>query len=144
MIHITRSLAIDEEKDIQFEFMRASGPGGQNVNKVSSAARLRFPVLTCAALSDEIRGRVQVLAGRRMGADGMLTIEARRFRTQAANRQDAIDRLVRLLRQAAEPPPVRRQTRVPAASRVRRLEAKRRHGRAKQVRRSPGRGEENS
>jgi ribosome-associated protein len=143
LIQILRGLAIDDEKDIQFEFMRASGPGGQNVNKVSSAARLRFSALTCAALPEDIRRRLRVLAGRRMGTDGVLTIEARRFRTQGANRQDAIDRLVRLLRQAAEPPPVRRETRVPAGSRIRRLEAKRRRSRAKQVRRSPA-GEETS
>ncbi len=139
MIYITRNLAIDE-KDLQFEFMRASGPGGQNVNKVSSAVRLRFQVLT-SLLPEEVRSRVRVLAGRRMGPDGALTIEARRFRTQAANRQDAVDRLVRVLRPAAEPPPVRHQTKVSVGSRLRRLEAKRRRGRAKQVRRSPAQDE---
>ncbi len=136
MIQITPSIAINEETDLQFEFMRASGPGGQNVNKVSSAVRLRFPVAT-ATLPDEVRGRIHALAGRRIGADGVLMIEARRFRTQLENRQDAIDRLVRLLREAAEPPPVRRPTRIPATSRMRRLQAKRQRGRVKQIRRSP-------
>ncbi|OGB92295.1 MAG: peptide chain release factor I [candidate division NC10 bacterium RIFCSPLOWO2_02_FULL_66_22] len=137
MIQVTRSLAIDE-REIHFDFVRASGPGGQNVNKVSTAVRLRFDILACSALPEDVRARLRSLAGRRVGADGVLSIEARRFRTQGANRQDAIERLVRLLRQAVEKPRARRTTRPSAASRMRRLEAKRRRGQAKQARRPLG------
>ena len=136
MIQVTPSLAIDE-REIHFDFVRASGPGGQNVNKVSTAVRLRFDILG-SALPDDVRARLRSLAGRRVGADGVLSIEARRFRTQGANRQDAIERFVRLLRQAVEKPRARRTTKPSAASRVRRLEAKRRRGQAKQARRPLG------
>jgi ribosome-associated protein len=137
MIQVTPSLAIDEG-EIHFEFVRATGPGGQNVNKVSTAVRLRFDIFACSALSEDVRTRLRSLAGRRVGADGVLRIEARRFRTQGANRQDAIERLVRLLRQAVEKPRARRPTKPSTASRMRRLEAKRRRGQAKQARRSLG------
>jgi ribosome-associated protein len=137
MIQITRSIAIDESA-IHFDFLRASGPGGQNVNKVSTVVRLRFDVFASPSLPEDVRVRLKGLAGRRIGADGVLRIEARRFRSQEANRQDAIERLVRLLRQAVEKPRARRTTKPPAISRIRRLEAKRRRGQAKQARRPPG------
>jgi ribosome-associated protein len=138
MIQVTRSIAIDES-EMHFDFLRASGPGGQNVNKVSTAVRLRFDALACASLPEDVRTRLMGLAGRRVGADGVLRIEARRFRTQEANRQDAIARFVQLLRQAAEKPRARRKTKPPAASRQRRLEAKRQRAQAKQARRPLGR-----
>jgi len=138
MIQVTRSLAIDE-REIHFDFVRASGPGGQNVNKVSTAVRLRFDVPACSSLPADVRSRLVGLAGRRVGGDGVLSIEARRFRTQEANRQDAIERFVHLLRQAVEKPKARRTTKPSAASRMRRLEAKRRRGQAKQARRPLGR-----
>jgi ribosome-associated protein len=124
--------------ELTIDYIRASGPGGQNVNKVSTAVRLRFDILA-SSLPEDVRARLRGLAGRRIGADGVLRIEARRFRTQEANRQDAIERLVQLLRQAVEKPRARRTTRPPAASRIRRLEAKRRRGQAKQARRPLGR-----
>ena len=137
MIQITRSISIDP-RDLRFDFIRASGPGGQNVNKVSTAVRLRFNVLACATLPEDVRERLRVLAGRSVGRDGVLNIEARRFRTQEANRQDAIERFVQLLRRAVEKPRARRATKPSTASKVRRLEAKRRRGQAKQSRRPLG------
>ena len=137
MIQINDSIAIDEG-ELRFEFLRASGPGGQNVNKVSTAVRLRFDVLACASLPEEVRARLLGLAGRRVGQDGVLSIEARRFRTQEANRRDAVERLVLLVRKAVEKPKPRRETKPSRASRVRRLEAKRRRGQAKQTRKPPG------
>ncbi len=137
MIQITPTIAI-REGDLRFEFMRAPGPGGQNVNKVASAVRLHFALQTCPALDENMRARLRRIAGRRLGPDGVLIIEARRFRTQGANRQDAIARLMRLLRAAAEPPPVRHPTEVPRASRRRRLEGKKRRGQLKRTRRLPG------
>ena len=140
-ILITPDVALDEAA-LRFEFLRASGPGGQNVNKVATAVRLWLDVAACAALPAEARARLRTLAGRRIGPDGQLRIEARRFRTQEANRKDAVARLVLLLQRALERPVVRRKTKPSAGSRERRLETKHLRARAKQARRPPARADE--
>ena len=131
MLPITPILSISEA-DIQIDFVAASGPGGQNVNKVATQAQLRF---NTANLPEDIRTRLAKLAAGRLTADGLLLIQARRYRTQERNRQDALDRLVALLRRAAEPPRPRKRTRPTAASREKRLEHKRRLAETKRLRR---------
>jgi ribosome-associated protein len=138
MIQITPTIAIDE-REIQLDFTRASGPGGQKVNKVATAVQLRFDVRNSLSLPDEVRQRLSRLAGKRMTDNDVLIIEARRFRTQEQNRQDAVDRLVELIRQAARKPKTRRKTRPSAASKKRRLAAKRRRSETKRLRRSVSR-----
>src|SRR5207237_3499738 len=133
MIRINRNVAIDE-RELELDFIRSSGPGGQNVNKVSTAVRLRFDVRGSASLPAEVRDRLIRLAGKRVGEDGFLTILARSHRTQDANRREAIERLVDLIQRACEKPKSRRATRPTAASQQRRLEAKRRRGATKQGR----------
>jgi ribosome-associated protein len=123
-----------EKADVQEVFVRSSGPGGQNVNKVATAVQLRFDAGRGSGLPEEVRSRLRVLAGRRMTASGVLVIEARRFRTQEGNRRDAWERLLELLRRAARPPAVRRETSPPPGADVRRLEAKRARGSAKRLR----------
>jgi ribosome-associated protein len=133
VLQITPQLAIDET-EIQERFVRASGPGGQNVNKVSTAVQLRFDAAQSPSLSDEIRERLRVVAGSRMTADGVLVIDARTFRTQAGNREAARERLIDLLRQASIRPKRRRKTRPTGASQERRLTTKKRRADAKQRR----------
>jgi ribosome-associated protein len=132
MIQITPDIAINED-EVQFDFVRSSGPGGQNVNKVATAVELRFDAGS-SSLPEDVRRRLASLARSRINKDGVLIIAAQRFRTQAANRQDALDRLVELIRKAAYKPPVRHKTRPTLASRQRRLETKRRRSATKQLR----------
>ncbi len=133
MIRITPTIAIDES-EISERFVRASGPGGQNVNKVASAVQLRFDAGHSPSLPDDVRQRLMRLAGRRLTQEGVLVITAQRHRTQEANRRDALDRLIELIRRAAEPPVPRRPTKPTAASRRRRIETKRRRSALKRSR----------
>lgn len=133
MIHITRTITIDES-EIREYFVRASGPGGQNVNKVATTVQLRFDVANSRSLPEEVRQRLISLAGNRITEDGILIIDARRFRTQSRNREDAIARLVELIRNAAQRPKIRRKTRPTLTSKIRRLESKRRTAESKRVR----------
>lgn len=120
--------------DLRFEFIRASGPGGQNVNKVATAAQLRFDVRGGGEIPDEIRSRLLQIAANRISAEGILVIDARRFRSQERNKQDAIERLRALLLQAATPPKPRKATRPTKGSVERRLEAKQQRGALKKRR----------
>ncbi|MEM7348810.1 MAG: alternative ribosome rescue aminoacyl-tRNA hydrolase ArfB [Chloroflexota bacterium] len=132
MIEITPTLSIDENQ-IQFEFIRGSGPGGQNVNKVATAAQMRVNVHNLN-LPQAVLERLKPLAGHRLTEEGILIITARRFRTQEKNRQDALDRLVDLLQQAATPPKPRRKTKPSRATKERRLAQKNRRGAVKRLR----------
>lgn len=135
MIRVTDRLAIDE-REFEWRFIRASGPGGQNVNKVSTAVQLRFDVARSETLPPEIKLRLARLAGSRLTAEGWLVIEAQRFRSQSRNREDALHRLLELIRRAAVRPKPRIATRPTAASRDRRLAVKKLHATKKSRRRT--------
>jgi ribosome-associated protein len=135
MIRVTDAIALDE-REIEESFVRASGPGGQNVNKVASAVQLRFDVRRSPSLPNDVAVRLAKLAGRRMTLDGVLVITAQRFRSQEQNRQDALERLTTLIRQAAVRPVPRRKTKPTLASKKRRLEGKSRRAQIKSLRTS--------
>ncbi|MEA1928349.1 MAG: alternative ribosome rescue aminoacyl-tRNA hydrolase ArfB [Candidatus Auribacterota bacterium] len=135
MIYVTRTISIPDN-EITENFIRASGPGGQNVNKVATAVQLRFDIRHSTSLPDAVRRRLIRLAGRRMTGEGVLIIDAKRFRTQAANRNDATERLIELIRRAARPPRRRRKTRPTRAAKERRLKVKHQRSRIKQSRKT--------
>jgi ribosome-associated protein len=135
MIRITPIISIGEN-EIHEEFVLASGPGGQNVNKVATAVKLRFDAAHSPSLPEEMRDRLMRLAGKRLTEEGVIVIHARRFRSQDKNRQDARERLAALIREAAQRPKRRRKTQPTAASIKRRLEDKHRRSQIKRVRRS--------
>jgi len=134
MLEITPSIKIDE-RELQLEFVRASGPGGQNVNKVATAVQLRFDILA-SSFPEDIKNRLVSIAGKRVTYEGMLVIEARKFRTQEQNREDAIQRFVELVRKATVKAKPRRKTKPTQASKEKRLKVKRERGEIKKSRQS--------
>ena len=135
MIYVTDDLEIDES-EIKEDFIRSSGPGGQNVNKVATAVQLRFNVHTSSSLPENIRSRLVKIAGKRLSRDGTLIIKAGRYRTRERNRQDALERLIALIRKASEIPKIRRKTKPTYASKKKRMETKRKTGEQKRMRRA--------
>jgi ribosome-associated protein len=133
MIRVNAQIELDE-REVHETFVRASGPGGQNVNKVSTAVQLRFDVARSPSLPDPVRARLMALAGHRLTHDGVLIIEADRFRSQRRNRDDALERLIELIREACEVETPRRPTRPTLASKKRRLDSKQRRGETKKLR----------
>ena len=133
MIEITSTLRLDE-KELVFDFVRSSGPGGQNVNKVSTAVQLRFDAANSPSLPPDVKERLIKLAGNRMTADGILMIEAKRYRSQDKNRLDAVQRLVTLIQRSVEPPKKRKATRPSLTARAARVGAKKKRGELKRTR----------
>ena len=133
MIHVTDTISLTED-EIEERFIRAPGPGGQNVNKVETAVQLRFDAAHCPALTPPVLARLRRLAGKRMTQDGVIVITASRFRTRERNREDALNRLLDMIREAAVPPKARRKTRPSLASKQRRLEGKRKRADVKKGR----------
>lgn len=133
MIRVNNQIELDE-REIQEDFVRASGPGGQNVNKVSTAVQLRFDVARSPSLPEPVRARLIALAGRRLTQDGILILSAERYRSQRRNRDDALERLLALICEACETDTPRRPTRPTLASRKRRLDSKQRRGETKKLR----------
>jgi ribosome-associated protein len=133
MIRITDRISI-EERELEERFVRASGPGGQNVNKLSSAVQLRFDVRQSPSLAADVRQRLERMAGRRLTREGVIVIMAQRHRTQERNRQDALDRLIELIREASVPPTPRRPTKPTRGSKERRLESKKNRSSIKSLR----------
>jgi ribosome-associated protein len=133
MIEITPEVTFDEN-ELQYSYVRATGPGGQNVNKVATSVQMRLDVRNSASLSTEIKERLTRLGGSRMTDDGVLIIEARRYRTQEQNRTDALQRLIALLHKASQAPEIRHATRPTRASQTRRVDKKKQHSQTKQAR----------
>ncbi|NIA69623.1 aminoacyl-tRNA hydrolase [Pelagibius litoralis] len=138
MIEITERISLDPE-EIEETFVRASGPGGQNVNKVSTAVQLRFDIRHSPSLPEAVRLRAERLAGKRLTKDGVLVLTAARFRSQERNREDAVERLVALLQEAAQRPEPRRPTRPSRAAKQRRVDTKTQRGSIKKLRQRPPR-----
>jgi len=136
LLRVTPQMAIDEG-ELTERFVLATGPGGQNVNKVATAVQLRFDLERSPALSDEVRARARSLAGRRLSKDGILILEGNRFRSQERNREDVRERLLDILRLAAVAPAKRRRTKPTKASKLKRLDSKTARGRLKQMRAKP-------
>jgi ribosome-associated protein len=137
MIEISPSIQLDEN-ELQFTFVRATGPGGQNVNKVATSAQLRFDVVHSPSLPEDVKQRLVCLGGSRMTTDGVLIIEARRYRTQDQNRTDALHRLITLIQKSTEAPETRYATRPTRASQARRVESKKKRGETKRTRKAGG------
>ena len=140
MITVTRKLQLDEN-ELSFQFVRAGGPGGQHVNKVSTAVQVRFDVRNSPSLPEEVRERLQRIARKKINDEGILVIEAKRYRSQHRNREDAVERLVALVRKATEKPKKRRRTRPTAQSKERRLAEKKKRSDVKRGRQRVAREE---